>query len=197
MTTYTYDAQGIGDVSVQATFQVADHRNGGWGLIAGAELKMPTGDEEKGLGSGSYDTTVRATASTMTTVGLPYAMVIYTRAGRGNVHGVRTDAGDDIYAVGGFRTAPWHSLTLELRGGMYVRTTDIVQENKGAAVYVEKHDAPLYMIEGRYSSPGRGEMKLSYEALYAEKHHYVTNNTTFIKDPERRDQVVLAVCLFW
>lgn len=197
MTTYKYDSRGIGDVSVQATFQVFDHRDAGWGLIAGAELKMPTGDEAKGLGSGSYDVSGRATALAATRAGLPYAMVIYTRVGRGNLHGVRTDAGDDIYAAGGVRTPPWHSLTLDLRGGMYKRTADIVQESNGVPVYIEKHDYLLSLIEARYSSPGKSEVKLSYEALYPEKHHVVRNNITFVQDPGRRDQVVLMVSVFW
>lgn len=52
---------GIGDTTLAATYGVLDEPRSSFGLDLTAKLKLPTGDEDRGLGTGSVDETLEAT----------------------------------------------------------------------------------------------------------------------------------------
>jgi hypothetical protein len=51
---------GLGDVVASAFYNLRDERSSGWGLDLGLKVKLPTADEEKGLGTGKSDYSVQA-----------------------------------------------------------------------------------------------------------------------------------------
>lgn len=46
---------GLGDIVLSGFYNVLDERKGGLGLDLGAKIKLPTADEQKGLGTGELD----------------------------------------------------------------------------------------------------------------------------------------------
>ncbi|HJY79011.1 MAG TPA: transporter [Burkholderiales bacterium] len=46
---------GLGDIVLSAFYNVLDERKGGLGLDLGAKVKLPTADDQKGLGTGELD----------------------------------------------------------------------------------------------------------------------------------------------
>jgi hypothetical protein len=46
---------GLGDIVLSGFYNVLDERKGGLGLDLGAKVKLPTADEQKGLGTGELD----------------------------------------------------------------------------------------------------------------------------------------------
>ena len=50
---------GLGDIVLSGFYNVLDERKGGLGLDLGAKLKLPTADENKGLGTGELDYAVQ------------------------------------------------------------------------------------------------------------------------------------------
>jgi hypothetical protein len=50
---------GLGDIVLSGFYNILDERKGGLGLDLGAKLKLPTADENKGLGTGELDYAVQ------------------------------------------------------------------------------------------------------------------------------------------
>jgi hypothetical protein len=46
---------GLGDIVLSGFYNVLDERKGGLGLDVGAKVKLPTADDQKGLGTGELD----------------------------------------------------------------------------------------------------------------------------------------------
>ena len=51
---------GLGDIVLSGFYNVRDERSGGLGVDLGAKVKLPTADEQKGLGTGETDYAVQA-----------------------------------------------------------------------------------------------------------------------------------------
>jgi len=193
----TFDSEGLGDADVQLTWQARDSRKGGLGLIAGAELKFPTGDKDRGLGSDTWDTSLRSTLSYGTSVGFPYIMAIYTETGSTTVDGIRTDPSDDLYLAAGLKSRFWHKFGFNFTVYKYIGISEAISANNGSLVFTEKNDTQGWKLYGRYLISKALEWDIFYEHINPENHSATVNNMVFSKQPEDKKRFGTMIKYFW
>ena len=197
ITTSNFDSEGLGDADIQLTWQARDSRKGGFGLIAGLELQMPTGDKDRGLGSETWDTSLRTTLSQKTKWGFPYLMAIYTDTGTTKIEGIRVDPSNDLFLGAGFKTRYWNNFGLDLMVYRYIITSQSISENNGFEAVTEKHDTPGWKIYGRYLVTKSLEWMILYERSNPEDHNMTFNSQTITKKPGTKERFGTAFKYFW
>lgn len=191
------DSEGLGDADVQLTWQARDSRKGGLGLIAGAELKFPTGDEDRGLGSGTWDASLRSILSYGMSIGFPYIMAIYTDTGTDTVNGVRTNPSDDIYLAAGLKSRFWKKFGFNFMAYRYIGISETISENNGSRAVAEKHDAQGWKLYGRYQVTKALEWNIFYEKSHPEYHSLIINNMVISKQPDDKKRFGTMFKYFW
>ena len=104
----TGSAEGIGDIVLRAKYNF--HRGETLGLAAGADLRLPTGDENELLGSGATQAKLYAIASGSGSTFSPHANIGYTFSWGGSI--ATGDLPDEINYTVGFDAALGRRLTL-------------------------------------------------------------------------------------
>ncbi|MDT8418846.1 MAG: transporter [Desulfuromonadales bacterium] len=197
ITTSKFDSQGLGDADIQLTWQWRDSRKGGLGVLTGVELQAPTGDRNDGLGSDTWETSLRSVLSYKTVWGYPYGMAIYTDTGSTRANGVRIDPADDLYLAAGFKSRFWHGFGFDLSTFRYVDTSRAVTENNGSPAIVEKYDSPGWKVYGCYRSSKSFEWNILYERISPEAHQVYLNGTTISKKIDDKERFGAIVKYFW
>lgn len=192
-----FDSRGLGDVNLQLTRQWRDSRKGGIGFLTGAELKFPTGDKEEGLGSDTWDVSLRSVLSYKTAWGFPFGMAIYTATGTTKVDGVRTDPGNDLYLATGFKSRLWNGFGVTFSVFRYFATSRSVNVNDGAPVIMEKYDYPGWKVYGRHRISKTVEWNLFYERSHPEDHKAKINGTLIDKKLDEKERFGVIIKYFW
>lgn len=192
-----FDSQGVGDVNLQLTRQWRDSRKGGVGFLTGVELKFPTGEKEKGLGSDTWDISLRSVLSYKTAWGFPFGMAIYTATGTTKIDGVRTYPGNDLYMAAGFKSRLWNGFGATFSAYRYFATSRTINVNNGSPVYLEKYDAPGWKIYGRHRISKSFEWNLFYETNAPEDHKALINGTAIDKKLDDKERFGAIIKFFW
>ncbi|MEW6427263.1 MAG: transporter [Thermodesulfobacteriota bacterium] len=197
-TTSKYDSDGgLGDVSVALTRQLLTGKNDGWAVNAGVEVKPPTGDEEDGLGTGAWGGLVRAAVCWNTGFGQTYLVSYYNVNGKGDVGGVRTDEGDELYAALGWRSPLAGGFGVDVRAiGQFVTSTT-VKENNGQAVEYETYALPGFQVTARFLVRRNVEVDLMHRSQFPERHGYRIGNASFVRESGARQNTSLMLRWAW
>ncbi len=196
-TTKALDSSGLGDTSLQLYFEPYDSRKQKFGLLLGGEVMLPTGDADKGLGTGSTDFSLRSTLSLKTDYGFPYFATIYTWAGRGKINSEETEEADDLFLALGHKSRYWHSFAFNVRGFIYLLQNDAHKHNDGNVIVSKKHKVPGYRCELFYAVSQKIEASLFVEQSWPEEHGLTLNSTPMTSKPGRRDRGGLTLRVNW
>ncbi|PLX88792.1 MAG: hypothetical protein C0619_12000 [Desulfuromonas sp.] len=192
-----FDSEGFSDAGIQLTWQARDSRKGGFGLITGVELKAPTGNNDRGLGSETWDVSLRSVLSRKTAWGFPYLMAIYTDTGSTRSDGLKVDPANDLYLGLGFKSRFWNNVGFDLILYRYISTSRQYNASNGSQAIIEQHDMPGYKVYGRYRISKNLEWNIFYENSDPEDHQMLVNNMVIDRRPGDKKRVGTLLKYFW
>ena len=195
--TTSIDSSGLGDTALQLTYSPADSRKQAFGFLLGAELGLPTGDEDEDLGNGAYNLSFRSTISLNTSVGFPYLAAIYTSSGDTKKDGYTTEKPDDLMLALGLNSRRWHGLSLDARLFNDFLYGHAVNHNNSTRVVTGSHDIPGYRLTCKYLFFDVFEGSLFFEQAWPEDHLLTSNGTSLTKRPRGTERFALAIRVLW
>jgi len=191
------DSSGIGDSCFHLTYLFADARQEKFGLLFGGELKFPTGDQEEGRSTGSYDTTLRTTLSVKTKIGFPYFAVLYTWTGEGEVNGIETDEADELFLNLGLKSRRWHGLSFNTRLYFKQHYGNAVRVVNNAIMVSDEHKTTGAFLEMNYALNKRLELGVLLEKVWAEDSRFTTNGIPVTTKNNVKNRLGLTLRVLW
>lgn len=184
---------GIGDVDVALTYQLSDPGKNYFGAIAGVEVKFPTGNKGESRGTGSYDFVYRAALNKKIKNFQPFIQAIYTDSRTGEIDGIDTNAGDNLYVGLGTKMMLLKKFRLEFKYFYDFATTDIRRAQGGKLAEYDGYDIEGYRIRGELFLSKKIILESFYEQGKPKNHQYSVGNNTFTKEPAHRSRVAVGI----
>jgi len=189
--------EGVGDVAVALTYQIADFRTEPFGAIAGFEVKFPSGSAEYSRGTGAYDLVYRGSVSKKLGSFQPFVQAVYTDSLDGKVNGVEINSGDDLYMALGTKIMFKKLVRLEFKYFYDLATSESLRSSGDQAVKYEKYDLHGYRVKGELFTGKHLIWESFFESADPGKHHYYPGSTTITKDPLQRNRIGIGVTFIW
>jgi len=194
---YAYNNKGgVGDIAVGLSYQWLNSQKNSWSLTSAVEVKAPTGNQERGLGTDSWEIMVRSALLKKTRLGKPYMIVNYNVSNHGSNNGVSIDPGDDFYIGAGWRSSLKDGFGFDVRGLYQCMTSETVRQSSGKPVREETYGLPGFQVMGRYSRR-KVEIGLMHKVQFPQQHTYLLDNKTYLRDPKRREYTAFIIRYRW
>jgi len=189
--------EGPGDLTLSTTYRWLESQRGGMGLLTGIDLKIPTGDEDHQLGTGTWDTGFRAVASYRTPIGFPFLMGIYTWNNETERNGIETDKGNELELALGLKTAFWHGLALQVSGFYSCLTENRIREMGGKEAVFDQYQTSGFFIALRYRPIKSLELNLFHKSTYHLDDDFRLEGSPLKLDAKPSRSYGLALKYFW
>jgi len=189
--------EGLGDVSLTSSFCWLESRSGGLGLITGVDIKAPSGDANRDLGTGAWDAVLRTALSYRTPVGFPFLQGTYTWTGHGESHGVDTDEGDELDIAAGLKSRFWHGLGFQASGFYAFLTEKRTRETGGKEVVFAQYRTYGFFLALRYQPHRKLEIDLFHKSIYHHDEDVNIGGTPFTLDTEPSRRFGMMLKYFW
>jgi len=190
-------ADGPGDLTLSTTYRWLESRDGGLGLLTGIDLITPTGDEDRQLGSGTWDTSIRMVLSYRTPLGFPFLMGIYTWNEEIERNGVATDRGDELEVALGLKSAFWNGLALQVSGFHTYLTEERIREMGGQEAIFDQYRTSGFFVALRYRPLKQLELNVFHKSTYHHDKDFMLEGRPFVLDAEPSRRYGLALKYFW
>lgn len=194
---YKFDGSDICDTRARITYQIKNGKKESFGLNGVFEWRIPTGDQEKGLGTGAHDFMAYVLVSKKYKKGTLYTLGGGLFTGEGNVNGIPTDNSDELFFSLGFLSHTTGQFFYNLKASYYIQTEDALNQSNGVPVVLEKTHYPGFRMELNYRWSKKLTVMFLHESFFLQNQDLDKNGIELYRESGNLNKTGLVFKYVW